>query len=196
MATARLLTVSMAIAATAILCSCGGSSNSSPTTQRTVATPAKGEPAANSPPAGPGHVVRRPDHGLGAPGPGVSRHAFVAKANAACRAVQLATRASGRGGQVPDSRDRFDNAAVLERTIDILLRLRPPPPPSFRSPIAHLLTSLQRLRQLFATPAVTRRRTGKQSAVPPGLHEAEQRAAGEALAAGLPDCIPANLSPR
>lgn len=188
--TRGLPTLSTAIAVAMILCGCGRSSESAPTT--TVGTShatmqrQSGGPSA---PAGSARAARGAGGGSGADAPNVSRQVFASKANAACRAVRGATPASGPG--VPaQGRERLGNAVVLERTIDVLLRLRPPPPPSLRPQIAHLLTSLQRLRQIDAAPAPDRRRTSKRSGALFGFPDAERRAAGEALAAGLPDCFP------
>lgn len=182
----------MAIAVTTFLSGCGGSGEPVPTTaerahpithppSRTASSPA-GSARAN------GHSGSTPR----SDSPSVSRQVFASKANAACRAVRDATPASGPGAQA-QSRGGFDEAAALGQMINVLLRLRPPPPPSLRPQVAHLLSSLDRLRQLDAAPTAERRHTGAPSDLPPGVSQAEQRAAGEALAAGMPDCSPVQL---
>ena len=180
----------MGITMTAILAGCGGTGNTGPTTAAAPRRAAEHEFRATS--SGVARV-RRTARAQGAGAdfhpPRVSRRLFTSKANAVCQVMQGAAPPLRPGTSDP-SRNALAQAATLRQTINVLLSLRPSPPPSLRPHLARLLTSLERLQQLDTTFRSDQRSSRGSFGIPPDISAATQRAAQQAIAAGLPDCSP------
>lgn len=123
-----------------------------------------------------------------------STRAFQQRANGVCQAVRSAPAASAPSGPADARRaDRGRDRAAVEatraaRTIEALLRLRPPAP--LRARVGHLLSDLQRVERAYAAPDPQHgnHRAGSSPSAP--LLAAEHEAQIAAATAGLPACFP------
>ena len=206
----RTLSRSAAFSAVAslvvLLAGCGGSSpatSPAPTiarqpTQRKQSRPAS-QHSRNTHTRSTAHDTHEP----GAPPRQVRRRIFESRAGTICQRTHFSQPPSSPSRPTPDGRQspvpvspahNLPQTASLRRTINTLLRLRPPP--SLRPDVARLLRDMQRLQQLNAAfsshpgGADTRRDALR------AVSAAEQRTTQDAIAAGLPGCTMTPLGHR
>jgi hypothetical protein len=151
-------------------------------------SPAPGDPQAigrpRSRPASP--VAKRSAHSF-PDSAGESKFRFLA--NDVCRTVRAgAPSVTVLGVATSSLRSYAERALVPARRTAVSLE-RLPTPPALRSTVNHLIRDYQDLAVLYAAAAHVTRAVNIQGSVA-ALRIVEQRATGQAVAAGLPGCAP------